>query len=351
MLCRVGATLAACLPASPHLRALSCGALNTARRRPPGSSPGPTFASVALGASQVANLWAVARAFPRLEHLTAAVFLPDVAVCGALPAVPHLGALDTLRSLHLSAAPTAARAAALPLSPLTALSALRLRYGNPDLDIDGPFTPQRAAAIATLPALRDVSLTLVNHGFEQAAADALAAAPRLTALELLRDIASTPMHYFDWVRGAGFLAGLSGLRRLRLNDARYIAGGGPRDAAAPGSFAPLATLTALDTLALSGAPPALHACSACSACTFPVDAPARHAADALCKAPSGGERHDEVQGRTWAGRTTVFCRTSCHSLACSSRTAPARCPSRGSRACRACAASTSRATASRPPTR
>jgi hypothetical protein len=81
----------------------------------------------------------------------------------------------------------------------------------------------------------------------QAAADALAAASRLTALELLRCVPSVPMNFFDFHSGVSLLRPMARcLRRLKLNDARFLCHA--RDE----TWAPLAALTALESLVLSG---------------------------------------------------------------------------------------------------
>lgn len=88
----------------------------------------------------------------------------------------------------------------------------------------------------------------------QAAADALAAATQLTALEVLRCVPSVPMNFFDFHSGVSFLRPMAQhLRRLKLNDARFLCHA--RDE----SWAPLSTLTSLESLVLSGA---LAACMA-----------------------------------------------------------------------------------------
>jgi hypothetical protein len=137
----------------------------------------------------------------------------------------------------------------LHLAPLTALTALALIYGLLGTEIEAPFTAHRAAEIAALPSLSHLSLTLANHSFEQVAADALAAAVSLTCLELLRHVPSLPMNFFDFHLGMDFVERMASLRRLKLNDARFICQG--RDV----EWAPLGRLPSLEALVLSGLHP------------------------------------------------------------------------------------------------
>lgn len=92
---------------------------------------------------------------------------------------------------------------------------------------------------------------LSNHGFEQAAANELASATGLTALELLRHVPSLPMNFFDFHLGVDAIAALTRLRRLKLNDARFICQG------SDASWDPLTRLSSLESFVLSGPPPHL----------------------------------------------------------------------------------------------
>ena len=82
----------------------------------------------------------------------------------------------------------------------------------------------------------------------QAAADALAAATQLTCLELLRCVPAVPMNFFDFHNGVAFLRPMAAsLRRLKVNDARYLCHSRDVD------WQPLASLTSLESLVMSGA--------------------------------------------------------------------------------------------------
>jgi hypothetical protein len=191
---------------------------------------------------------------PALRALTATIDYShdspiNVLVRPCEPRAPWPAPLTALERLALTITPPELLASKDPLclAPLRRLSALTLTYGTPEFELESHFTTDRVGELTALPALRHLSLTLVNHGFEQAAADALAAATRLTALELMRCVPAVPMNFFEFHVGVQFLANMRRLRRLKLNDARFICQGSAV------SWGPLSSLRHLDTLAISGA--------------------------------------------------------------------------------------------------
>jgi hypothetical protein len=187
----------------------------------------------------------LAAQLPNLQHAALQLTLARPPPQAPLPS--WNAPLATLRSLQLSALPPFALACSpLHLAPMTALSALQLTYGTPGSEVEAPFTAARASDIARLPSLRHLSLTLANHGFEQVAADALAAATQLTSFELLRHMPTLPMNFFDFHLGVRFIAAMTGLRRLKLNDTRFVCQG--REV----SWDPLTALSTLECLAMSG---------------------------------------------------------------------------------------------------
>jgi hypothetical protein len=262
-LCQVGReaarcadpTLAAALPVLAHVTSLHAGRL---RYHPSGVAPSPVAAQwQAYQPRWVTALHAALARMPALRALNATIDLSRDDPINALaranlpaPPPPWPAPLAALERLTLTVAPPPRHSSADPLflAPLRRLSALSLTYGTPALELESPFTAARAREIATLPALLHLSLTVVNHGFEQDAADSLAAAACLTSLELLRCVPSVPMNFFEFHNGVRFLAGMRSLRRLKLNDARFICQG------AAASWSPLAALSHLETLAVSGAP-------------------------------------------------------------------------------------------------
>lgn len=137
----------------------------------------------------------------------------------------------------------------LHLRTLTSLTHLQLRYGSEEIETgcEVPFGEDRVSDFSGLPALARLSVTLTNQGFEEAAARALAPATRLTSLELLRNFADVPMQFFRFYDGTEWLAPLSGLRALKMNDARFVC------IRADASWSTLTLLTHLESLSISGA--------------------------------------------------------------------------------------------------
>lgn len=240
------------MPELPAVRALTLGHIRLVDRTPviplspadPLLQPGATTATAATLARLLSR-------FPAAEHVELAVEFPRTTtrVALELPLLP-----PPLRSLDLAALPDPyAPSRVPPLLPaapaLTALTALRLTFGLPHTELDSHFGGAHAAAFAALPALEHLSLTFVNHTFEDAAASALAGATGLTALELLRCVPAVPMNFFDFHSGVAFVEGMRRLRRLKLNDARFVCRG------AGNSWEPLGELTTLDTLVMSGSDP------------------------------------------------------------------------------------------------
>jgi hypothetical protein len=155
--------------------------------------------------------------------------------------------LTSLSRLSLDISPPPCGVAeALPLGTLTHLASLVISYGSRTYETEAPFTAARTASFLGSPALRHLSLTLVNHAFEQAAADALALGSQLTSLDLLRLTCGFPMAFFNFHAGIDFVTSLSNLRCLKVNFARRIC---KLDEA---SWQPLTQLSALQELALDG---------------------------------------------------------------------------------------------------
>lgn len=248
-------TLVAALPVLSHTTSLHASALLAA---PSGIAPHASApAWQTYQPNWISTVQAAFARMPALRALSAVIDLsrdlPTNAFVRAhapTPPAPWTAPLSRLERLALSISPPPQHASADPLflAPLRRLSALALTYGTPGLEVDCPFTVARVREITALPALRHLALTMVNHGFEQAAADALAGASRLTALELLRCVPAVPMSFLDFHVGVRFLPALRHLRRLKLNDARFICQGPAV------SWAPLSALRRLETLAISGAP-------------------------------------------------------------------------------------------------
>lgn len=240
----------AAMPDLPAVRSLTLGHVRLVDRVPAFPSPPPDPPSP-LGATLAtsATLARLLSHFPAVEHVELAVEFPRTTARAALvlPAPP-----PPLRSLDLAALPDPFAPSRvptlLPATPaLSTLTALRLTYGLPHTELDSHFGAERAAAFAALPALVHLSLTFVNHALDDAAAAALAAATGLTALEILRCVPAVPMNFFDFHGGIRFVDGMRRLRRLKINDARFICRG------TGNSWEPLGELTTLDTLVLSGA--------------------------------------------------------------------------------------------------
>ena len=138
----------------------------------------------------------------------------DILFCRFLNQAPSqnwVQGVTNLEHMCMSVRPSATITPLFSLSPLTALTHLTLNFGRLDLEPEAPFYAERVLDIAALPALKYLSLTLVNHSFEQAAADALATASGLTALELLRHVPQVPMDFFEFHNGVAFLAKLPNL--------------------------------------------------------------------------------------------------------------------------------------------
>eukprot|EP00892_Ulva_mutabilis_P002000 jgi/Ulvmu1/11800/UM080_0011.1 len=242
-------TVVASMPDLPSVRSLTLGQVRLADHMPPDPdfhasprSPPATLATTAILSRLLSR-------FPNLEHVELALEYQHTTKCVTLelPNPP-----PPLRSLDFTALPDSFFPShvppLLPAAPaLTTVTALRLTHGLPHTELDSHFGAARAACIAALPSLEHLSLTFVNHALEDAAAGALAAATGLTALEILRCVPAVPMNFFDFHGGIRFVEGMRRLRRLKINDARFICRG------ANNSWDPLGELTTLDTLVLSGA--------------------------------------------------------------------------------------------------
>lgn len=239
------------MPELQAVRSLTLGHVRLVDRVPsiplsssdPPSPPGATLATSA-------TLSRLLSRFPALEHMDLMAEFPRTTSRAALdlPIAPPL-----LRSLDLGGLPDPFAPSRVPTllpaaASLTALTALRLTFGLPHTELDSHFGAAQAAAFAALPALMHLSLTFVNHTFEDAAAGALAAATGVTALEVLRCVPAVPMNFFDFHSGVRFVEGMRRLRRLKLNDSRFICRG------TANSWEPLGELTTLDTLVMSGPP-------------------------------------------------------------------------------------------------
>jgi hypothetical protein len=228
----------------PHVRSLSCGLLSTPSSPNRADLPGEPLQKMRAAANALS-------AFPNVETLSAGLELPEAQLQEPRhPDAPQwTRSITSVTNLSLDISPPPyGVAGALPLSPLTRLSSLTISYGSRKYEAEAPFTAERTASFMELPALRHLSLTLVNHAFEQAAADMLALGSQLTSLELLRVVCGIPMAFFDFHLGVNFLTSLTCLRRLKLNFARRIC---KLDEA---SWQPLAQLACLEDLALSGVP-------------------------------------------------------------------------------------------------
>lgn len=188
-----GTTLAASFPTTPTIKTLHLGTVPVSPPHildptPPDSSP--VFSLTYP--THPRSLSALFSRLPFLHHLSLTLDYSNLPTPQLLPT--HMHALDacptTVAHTHDNAQlimphfPTSLRTLAVTVRPrrlspsrtpgvlpphalLPHLSALSLTYGLPDTELESYFTAARVSPIANLPSLKHLSITTINHSFEQ----------------------------------------------------------------------------------------------------------------------------------------------------------------------------------------